>query len=319
VKRRLLLGTSGTGTTWGILSSLRERWGESVWVLASDMAPAHLTAAAALADAFVQVPAIDDHDFAETLLQTLTEEQITTYLPTYDSEIVLAARLRNQGLIDSGVLIAPPLWSAETCWDKLLCGQWLAEQGLPAPASDLIDRFPWHEDGVFVKPRKGVGSKGARLLSTPEELSQFRATVEAEAYVAQEALHGQEVTLDCFLAPSGYSRVICRERIEVKSGVCTKARVFEDAALTELALDVGKGLELRGSYCLQVIGKEDVWRITDVNPRTGAGTRISAALGLDFPAANLALAWGEDPGEVLDERLDRDRWVVRQYHEVILD
>jgi carbamoylphosphate synthase large subunit len=315
---RLLLGTAGTGTTWGILASLREKWGGRVWVLAADMARRELIPASTVADQFARIPAIDAKDFATVVLELLSEYSIDTYLPTYDPEIVLAASLREQAKIAPGVLLAPPLWSAELCWDKLEASRWLREHSFPSPATARLDQASWNGKGLFVKPRQGVGSTRTATIESSSDLDQLRQDLTAEEFIAQERLQGPELTLDCFLDPSGAGRVICRERLEVKSGVCTKARVFEDPELSALALAVGQGMEFRGSYCLQAIQNDArEWLISDINPRTGAGTRISAAVGVDFAAANLALAWGEEPYRYLGA-LDKEHWVARQYREIIV-
>jgi hypothetical protein len=83
-----------------------------------------------------------------------------------------------------------------------------------------------------------------------------------------------------------------------------------------LARALGDGLDLGGAFCFQVMRARDGggWRITDVNPRHGAASRMSAAVGVDVIAAGIADAWGEDPGRFLPP-LDRERYVVRQYDE----
>ena len=58
------------------------------------------------------------------------------------------------------------------------------------------------------------------------------------------------------------------------------------------------------------------WRITDVNPRVGAATRMCATVGMDFAAANLADYWGED-AESLLRPVSGEYYVVRQYEEYV--
>lgn len=317
-QRRLLVGTAGTGTTWGILSALRERYGDAPYVLATDMAERRLVAGAALADAFAQVPAVADPAFADTVLALIAEHAIDAYLPTFDAEIVLAGTLRDAGRLDGVQLLAPPTWAAQVCWDKLRAAGWMAEQGLPTPGTARLDEATDADLPLCAKPRRGVGSVGVRIVRTPAELAALRTELDATTMIAQRLCDGPELTLDAFRGADGWTRAVCRERVEVKAGVSVKARVFEDDDLSALAAAVGAGLELTGAYCLQVMRHDDRWLVTDVNPRPGAGTRLAAAVGVDFQAALLAEAFGGDPRALLP-RLERDRWVARQYREIVLD
>lgn len=316
---RVLLGTAGTATTWGVARSLRDRWGGRIHIVATDRLPQRLVAASALADHFVQMPAVADERFAPDLLSLIAEQSIDTYAPTFDGEIVLAARLRDEGALDGVNLLSPPLWAAETCWDKVAATRWLESSGSPAPASLPFERDAWTGDGVIVKPRRGVGSVGVTAVTDRTAWEAWCDREDSDDWIAQELLPGPELTLDCFRSSRGAgSRVVCRERIEVKAGVCTKARVFDDDELAEIAVAIGEGLRLDGVYCLQVMRSRDRgWLVTDINPRPGAGTRLSVAVGVQFQAAWFADAW-RLPTDQLLPPLDRERWVVRQHQEIVL-
>ncbi|HLH13172.1 MAG TPA: ATP-grasp domain-containing protein [Solirubrobacteraceae bacterium] len=317
---RVLLGTAGTGTTWGIAVSLRERWGERVHVVGTDMLPAHLVASSALMDRFARMPAVaDEQRFTARLLQLIEREGIDTYVPTFDREIVLAAALREQGRMEGVRVLAPPLWSAQTCLDKRAMSAWLEREGIAAPRTLAFRPQEWCERGIVVKPRTGVGSVGVERLREREAWEAWCGREGLREWIAQELVQGVEVTLDCFRSGDGtVGRVVCRERVEVKSGVCTKARVFEDGELAQLGLSIGEGLALSGAYCLQAMRCERRgWLVTDVNPRPGAGTRLSAALGVQLHAAMFADAWGLSSAGLLP-RLARERWVARQYREIVL-
>ncbi|HEX3519055.1 MAG TPA: ATP-grasp domain-containing protein [Solirubrobacteraceae bacterium] len=316
---RILLGTAGTGTTWGIATSLREHWGERLHILATDMLPERLVATSSLADRFVQVPAVSDAAFQAGLLELIEQDQIDTYVPTLDAEIVLAARLREEGRLEGVRVLAPPLWAAATCLDKRAMSEWLSGKGIAGARTIAFEADAWSEAGIVVKPRRGVGSVGVERLRERRSWESWCERADHEDWIAQELIEGPEVTLDCFRSRSGgEGRVVCRERVEVKSGVCTKARVFEDDELAQLGLAIGDGLSITGAYCLQAMNAGDQgWLVTDVNPRPGAGTRLSAALGVALHAAMFADAWGLST-EGLLPRLGRERWVARQYREVVL-
>jgi carbamoylphosphate synthase large subunit len=309
------VGAAGTGTAFGLIRSVRKRWGDKVRIVAADTNPAHLVAATTLADAFVKVPPIADPAFIKVLAAEFARSGPVTYVAILDAEILLAAELAAEGRLPRAVaLIAPPVASARICLDKLAAARWLQASGLPSPSTALPGEVDWRGEPLFAKPRRGLGSVGVRLLSTASELRSLGAS---EDMVVQALCSGPEVTLDVFRSRDGsLNRAICRERLEVKAGVCTKARVFEDATLSALATRVAAGLGLVGTFCMQVMRHREEWSITDINPRPGAGTSMTVAAGIDVHCAMLADSWGLDARELLPP-LSRELFVVRQYVELL--
>jgi carbamoylphosphate synthase large subunit len=282
------------------------------------MAPERLIAAAAVADRFVQTPPVADSKFEPLLLEVIADAQIDTYVPTFDPEIVLGAELREAGRIDGVACTAPPSWSAALCWDKLELARWMDERGLPTPKTLPAAELHSVGDGWIAKPRRGVGSVGVARVTSENELDALLAGQDLADAIVQSLLPGPELTVDAFLAAGGRGAAVCRERIEVKSGVCTKARIFHDEPVESLVLELGRALEIRGAFCVQVMqDASGSWRITDVNPRPGAGTRLSVAVGFNVHAAMFADLWDADPWPYL-RAVDGERWAVRQYREIIL-
>ena len=314
---RVLLGTAGTGTTWGLLSSLRESFPQT-YVVAADMAPANEIAASAFADRFERTPPVADASFVPLLLELIVDDSIDTYVPTFDPEIVLAAQLREAGRLQGVAVTAPPSWAAALCLDKLELARWMDDRNLPSPRTRSARDLDSVGDGWIAKPRRGVGSVGVRRVTNDEELELLKHSDDLDDLIVQSLLPGPELTVDAFLASDGNGAAICRERIEVKSGVCTKARIFHDEGVQSLVLDLGRALEIRGAFCIQVMqGADGEWRITDVNPRPGAGTRLSVAVGFNVHGALFADLWGDDPWPYL-RPVDGERWAVRQYREIVL-
>ena len=312
------VGAAGTATAYGLIRSIRRHWGDRVSVVAADTNPPHLVAAARLADHVVQVPPVADPGFAEVVAGCVAGHGVDIYAPVLDEEILVAAQLREGGLLPAGTVVcAPSVDVAETCLDKLRMAEWLESRGFVTPATVPVEDAVWKGEPLFAKERRGVGSRGARAIDTEAELESCRGNPEL---VVQERCRPPEVTLDCYRsADDGPSGVVCRERIEVKAGVCTKARVFVDDELTGLGHLVGRELPLTGGYCLQVMRSEPGgdWSITDVNPRIGAGTPLSAAVGFDPGAAMIAAAMGLDPGPYL-RGPEREHHVLRTYEEWVV-
>ncbi len=314
----LWVGAAGTGTAYGLCRSVRNHFGARVQIIAADINPSYLVPASAVADAFEQVPAVSHNRFPATLRERLARHGVDTYQPILDEEIVLAAQMEADGQIPPGIIVlAPTAQVAFVCLDKLETAKRLVEAGLPSPRTTLIEHARWVPEGVFAKPRLGRGSVGVRLVRSEAELDGLRGEI---GLIAQEVCVRPEVTVDAFRARNHkLFRAVGRERIEVKAGVCTKARVFEDEELESLAYRLCLAFDLWGTICFQVMQRGDgSWAITDVNPRPGAGTRMSAAAGVDLLLASLLDVWGDDPAVAIP-RMRRERFVVRAFVEHVFD
>lgn len=314
-RRTLWIGSAGTAAAVGIVRSVREVWGRAVTVIAADINPPFLVGGAIHADLAVQVLPVADVDFESQLVSELAKHRVDTYIPLLDEEVLLAATWQEAGTLPPDlVVLAPGAAAVKTCFDKLATAEWLRSRGVATPSTVPAAEATWADRAMVFKPRCGRGSIDVRVVTDPQDMERFRHD---EALVAQELCDPPEVTLDAFRSRSGnHWRVVCRERVEVKAGVCTKGRLFEDQKLAALAIDIGTGLGLTGAFCIQVMqGPErSGWQVTDVNPRIGAGARLTAAAGVDIAAAALADLWGEDPAPFIGP-LHRECHVIRTYQE----
>jgi carbamoylphosphate synthase large subunit len=281
-------------------------------LIAADTNRRELCAASSLCDLFVRTVGVDHESFREDLTTLVREEGVTAYIPIIDEEISGAATFASAmnlsvvGLNEEG---------AKICFDKFSTHQFLKELGIPTvetfSSDDPFDQMKNMNGQLIAKPRHGRGSLGFRLLDSPSDAARLDSD-----YVVQPRLSAPEFTVDAFLSGETF-RAVCRERIETKAGVCTKARVFTDPALECVVQVVGEALSVRGAYCVQFMhdGHGNPL-ITDVNPRPGAGTAMSGACGVDFLSAHVAEALGRDPTRYL-QPLGRQRYVLRVFSEIV--
>ena len=280
----------------------------------ADTNPRPLVAAASFADDFVQAPPVAGYGYGDWLATTLERLDVDLYVPLLDADIALAAELAATGGAAARVA-APSPETARACCDKLETARALRELGVPGPQTRVPDGAAVAaREGLVVKPRYGQGSAGFRALVAGEEVAA------ADDLVLQQRCQPPEVTVDAYLAADlGAFRAVCRERLEVKAGVCSKARVFEDAELAGLVETVVRGLALRGGSCVQLMRLDGGWAVTDVNARPGGGTRMSSAAGVDILAAVYAdqLGLSFDPEASL-ALLATEVFVVRQPDEFVV-
>ena len=160
---------------------------------------------------------------------------------------------------------------------------------------------------MILKPISGSASVIRDF--NPYEMANVKGSKD---YVIQEKCESPEITIDFVKNPkTGKHYYACRERLETKSGVCTKARFFNDEELEQLSLKLSDLLNL-DFYCYQVMKLNGEWVVTDVNPRLGAGTEMGSAVGLDFFSAMIAILIGEDERPYV-MKLEKEQFVCRQY------
>jgi carbamoylphosphate synthase large subunit len=285
--RRILITTAGSGAGYYAVSAAHAMGNFNI--IAGDVYSANLIPASVIADQFVKIPYASDENYPAFILDLIRSLGIRYWVPILDEEIICASALRLT-LDEMGCEVhAPGSEVAELCFDKLAMSLWLTEHRFPTPETRDSKAAVWRQGGWFAKPRWGRGSVGARLIANKEEFC--RICGEADKTVFQEPCEPPEVTVDAFATrTSGDVYSICRERLETKAGVCTKARAFQDSQLVELAKRLSLELGLRGVFCFQAMRSPSNagWLITDINPRPGAGTAMSAAIGFDPMKACLA-------------------------------
>lgn len=311
-----LIGSAGTGTAFAAACALRRIWCHEVFIVAMDINPRQLVTTSLIADAYHQVPLSAAPEFTDALLEIVAKYSVDTYLPLFPEEIELAARLRACGRLGPEVhVLAPPEHASTACADKLLLARLLAERGIPVPRTSGAHE-PFRSDFYFLKLRRGTGGHGARTITYTELL--LLPEKSRGKWIVQEICTGPEVTVDVFFDPqSGFKRILCRERLEVKAGVSTKCRLFEDSELEQYALGIAQGLELAGSFCFQVMTSSSRRVVTDVNPRPGAATAMCQVTGNDFHAANFARAWNLQVCDFF-RPLTQPCFVTRQYSDFFM-
>lgn len=310
--KRVLIGSAGTGNAFSTCMALRRRSDIKIILSTADINPAHLVTSSLLADRHFIVKPYMDNGFVQQIQNIIGENQIDTFLPFIDAEISIAAKLFENGLLP-GVesLQVRNSHVAEICENKLLSFKFLKNHNINTPAT--IEPGSDKSREIFIlKPLCGFGSKIKKVRS--EEVENLP---DKEKFVLQEICEGPEITIDVSRSKEfDFFRFVCRERIQTKEGVCTKARLFFDEELGEMARLIADSLHLH-SFCFQVMKLNGRWAVIDINPRLGAGTSMSYSAGYDFFGAMLAIMWNENPAKYLPE-FQRECFITRQYSEFLM-
>lgn len=281
----LLLTAAGTGTAYGYALAFAQCF-PSGRLITADTNPVELVSAACFADSHVQVPAFTaDETYLGLLSRLIQMHGVSHYLPIIDPEIEFAAMHRRRL---RATVLAPDAAFVSMAMDKGNYPQRLGSMGIVAPAEISTESAP-ERLPLYAKLRGGFGGRGSWRV---ESIGQLKAL--PPGVFLQEQLAGPEFTVDCFpLGTDQKPLISVRERLEVKAGVCTKARITPHPVLEEYASRLAASQLFPSPFCFQAIGAERP-AVTDINPRLGAGTAMSGANGMDFFAAHLSRAMEHD-------------------------
>ncbi|MET0773853.1 MAG: ATP-grasp domain-containing protein [Candidatus Limnocylindrales bacterium] len=288
---RVLVTGAGGPSAVGVIRSLARE--PRVALHAADIDPNAAGLYLVPVDRRVLLPRGDEPGFADTLLEWCRASGIDVLFPTVDQELLAVARARASFAAAGVAVVLADARALATCLDKWALYQACVGR-LPVPRTALLDdgfeARAW--DGpVVVKPRRGSGSRGVRVVDDAALLDDLPRDA---SLLVQELLPGVEHSLDVLASPTGtVGAVVPRLRLKVDSGIAVAARTVHDAALVELGRDVVRTIGLGWVSNVQVrADRKGRPRLLEVNPRFPGSMSLTIEAGIDMPRICLAMALG---------------------------
>jgi len=239
------------------------------------------------------VPRVSEADYIKSMLEICQREQVDIVIPLFEPEFFILDEHR-QTFLDSGTFV---LLSNENtlqiCSDKFNTYKFFTEIGVKTPVTWLASDLP--EDilfPLFVKPRSGMGSQGAKKVISLMELDS--ALGYSKDMIVQQYISGIEYTIDVLADFKGQVlSVVPRARLEVRSGEVSKGKTVDRPDLIQQAVSIIEKLGAIGPLTLQCIdtGTEVYW--TENNPRFGGGVPLAIHAGVNYPYILYQLVKGE--------------------------
>ncbi len=280
-------------------------------IVSTDADP--LSAGFYLSDGFRVVPKASQPGFFPAVKRLIEEERITVILPTSGFDIYEYAK-RKPELAALGVLAAmsdpDAMMTCANKWEFYL----KTHGAFPLPETSR-EPLTWQRFPCFVKPTFGKGSRNAHRCDTRQEL-EFHVARQRDMLV-QEYLPGEEYTVDVLSDLAGTPLLaVPRVRLETKEGISSKGRVFRDAEIERLCLEMARRVGLKGPTCMQL--KRDAegrLRFLEINPRIAGGSIFTTLAGVNIPKLLLDMLTGTE----FALPTPKDVVVLRYYEEVIVD
>ncbi|MCR5209299.1 MAG: ATP-grasp domain-containing protein [Lachnospiraceae bacterium] len=292
MKKKILITAGGTGSAWQIAETIKKYYSDSFELFITDTNEKWLVASAALADHFFTVPPVKSRGYAAYMYDLIEKNGIDIIIPLIPWEQRFFAP-DNKHFAALGIVSTAPLTVTEELLNdkNSLYGFCVSNK---IPTVRIVDIKDVSRDKTyFIKSSCGFGSMGAGRVSGSDILKMDKK--EIASIVIQEDCTGkgtrkgavEEVTAECFY-DGRKCHVAVRERLEAKSGVCTKAGFRNEPEIEETINKICEMVEMPKVFNIQFIRKGKKWLVMDVNLRLAAGTGLSAAAGFDVVRALLA-------------------------------
>lgn len=152
----------------------------------------------------------------------------------------------------------------EISCDKSKSKNYFKKIGVPTPA-DKPNMPPY-----FVKPPSESGSVGARIIHSDDELNSV-----PENYLIEEYLEGPVISLEVIGNGSNYS-VVKETHIHIDDvwDCFMVTPLPDDETYRKIALDLAKGLNLKGIMDVEAISSQKGWKVLEIDARFPSQTPI---------------------------------------------
>ena len=272
------------------------------------------------------LPFITAPDFLEKFRQIIRENNIDAIYPAMDTVIEL---LKSNEDFFGCKVVSSPIETTQICLSKSKTYKVL-EDVVKVPrtytANELVKSggmFP-----VFAKPDIGYGSRGAKKISSIEDLKAHLALY--PSCILSEFLPGKEYTVDCFSSNNGNLLfAAARERCRIMNGISVNTKPVKENAeeFMDFAQKINETIKFQGAWFYQV--KRDAngnLTLLEVASRFGGSSSLFRAQGINFALMSLFDAFdipvsilrnGYDV--VMDRALDNKYKLDLKYSEVFVD
>ncbi len=246
-----------------------------------------------LADRGYRIPFAADPAFSDALRAICRAERVAALVPLVDEELLPVAQLAEEERI---ALIAPQKPFTALCLDKYALMQRLAGAGVPVPPTRLL-REGWADMSfpLILKPRTGRGSRGVRVVATPDELTAYLASARPapDATLIQRHITGTEYTVSVVVWRDGTVRAVVPKEVIDKRGITRLAVTRRHDAIDRLCRTIQERLRADGPFNVQLRLDADGTPLPfEINPRFSTTVTLTQAAGVDELGSLVDLALG---------------------------
>jgi len=232
------------------------------------------------------VPLINKPDFIEKFNKILSDKKIDVIFPTHDTIAEFFAE--NQEKINAKIVCADKITS-EICRDKQKTFELFKDCDFCPKIYTDFEKLP-----VFIKPRKGQGAIGTKLIKNRDDIPK---DIDLKEYVICEYLPDTEYTVDCLTDKNGELKAILpRSRKRLMAGVCVAGQNEElTEGIKNIAKIINQKLKFNGLWYFQI--KKDnngKFKLLEISTRCAGTMCLSRAQGVNIPLLSVYTIMGYD-------------------------
>lgn len=270
-----------------LLKDFKKSMSEGSKIVATDLSP--YAPALYFADKQYLVPRIDDPSYIDTIINICKEEKIDAITTFIDPEIEILAKNRSR-FSELGVEVLTPYEeTANLCFDKYKMFKKLSECGIPTVMTwGTIEEFNASRDAgivdfpVFIKPRTGSGSVGARKVCNYDIL--VESMKEDSSLIIQEFMDCEDLDADVYIDTITHEAVsvFSKRKIETRIGGASKTVSFKDDMLFDFISKIVKNFKFNGPVDMDFFYRDGTYYLSEINPRFGGAYLHAYGAGVDF-------------------------------------
>lgn len=270
-----------------LLKDFRKTLGEDLKIVVTDNS--NVAPAMAFADRAYQVPLISDPSYIPMILDICKKENIQAVTTLIDPEIMLLAEHRKEFEALGVTVLAPYEDTARLCFNKYEMYRFLVKNHINTVKTygTYEDFFKAYEAAeislpVFVKPRTGSGSVGARKIDSIELLKQV--TQADESLIIQELMTGEDLDADVYVDTISHEPVamFSKRKLSTTIGGANKTISFKDEALFSFIKKALSVMQFNGPLDMDFFYQDGKYYLSEINPRFGGAYLHAYGAGVDF-------------------------------------
>lgn len=270
-----------------LLKIIKKSMNKNSKLVATDMSP--LAPALYEADRQYLVPQIDNSNYIDIITEICITEKIDVITTLIDPEIQVLAENKKRFEELGVVVLTPQVDTANICYDKYKMFEYVNNVGIQTVKTwNSLNEFVLDMNlgnfnfPVFVKPRKGSGSVGARKIENMKELK--NAMDINSDLIIQEYMQGIDLDVDVYVdtISNEVISIFLKRKIETKIGGANKTISFKDEKLFDIIKNICKEFEFKGPVDMDFFYQDGKYYLSEINPRFGGAYLNAYGAGVDF-------------------------------------
>jgi len=304
-----------------LLKDFRTTLGNQGKIVVTDNSP--VAPAMAFADKAYLVPLISDPSYISIILDICKKEEIQAITTLIDPEIMLLAKHRAEFEELGVTVLAPYEETAKLCFNKYDMYRFLVENGIDTVKTygtydEFVEVYKTGEIDfpVFVKPRTGSGSVGARKIDTLELLEQV--TQQDPSLIIQELMTGNDLDADVYVDTISHKPVaiFSKRKLSTTIGGANKTISFKAGELFAFVEKIINVMQFNGPIDMDFFYQDGKYYLSEINPRFGGAYLHAYGAGVDFVKLIMENIEGkENPANIGDYE---ENIVMMMYDSVVI-